>query len=57
MSNMSEVNLTNLLETDSSFIDYIRFEDDNNKRSSALSAFAIGVEYVPTYDYSKLNKN
>ncbi len=53
---MSEVNLTNLLETDSSFIDYIRFEDDNNKRSSALSAFAIGVEYVPTYDYPKLNE-
>lgn len=39
----------------SEFVDYTRFEDDAQKRAIARDSFINNLEYVPSYEYPKLD--
>ena len=41
--------------TDSSFTDYTRFEGDVSERAQKKADFMLGREYIPRYEYNKLD--
>ena len=47
--------IANYFETKSAFVDYTRFEGDDDQRAEQRRAFIGGYEYAPSYDYAKLD--